>query len=111
MFQKEELKELQSWNSNKYKVLWANGHDVHIHSQLTGHDWIIQSNYADMQCIIMHRHSDRYPYHRQHGHYASIWDAIEYIRQHDESYYKHHMKSKKNQSRHESASIHSRKQC
>ena len=110
MFSKEELK-LIAEIGKEYRVIRLNGHDVHLHSLSTGHDWIVMSNYADEQCIIMHRHSDRYPYHRQHGHYASVWDALVYIRQHDESYYKHHMKSKKNQSRHESASIHSRKQC
>lgn len=111
MFSKENLAELIPRVGGEYNVIRANGHDIYLHSLLTGHDWIIISHYADRRCIIMHRHSDREPFHRQHGHYASIWDAIGYISQHDESYYKHHMKSKKNQSKHESASIHSRKQC
>lgn len=95
MFSKKDLAELIPRVGKEYNVIRSNGHDVHLHSLLTGHDWIIMSNYADEQCIIMHRHSDRYPYHRQRGHYASIWDAMEYIKQHDKSYFIHHI-SKKN---------------
>lgn len=90
MFSKKDLAELIPRVGKEYNVIRSNGHDVHFHSLLTGHDWIIMSNYADEQCIIMHRHSDRYPYHRQRGHYASIWDALEYIRKHDDNYKKHH---------------------
>ena len=95
MFSKEDLAELIPRVGGEYNVIRSNGHDIYLHSLLTGHDWIVMSNYADMQCIIMHRHSDRYPYHRQHGHYASIWSALEYINQLDKSYYIHHI-SKKN---------------
>ena len=90
MFSKKDLAEIILRTGKEYNVIRSNGHDVHLHSLLTGHDWIIMSNYADEQCIIMHRHSDRYPYHRQRGHYASIWDALEYIRMHDDNYKKHH---------------------
>lgn len=43
----------------------------------------------------MHRHSDREPFHRQHGHYESLWDAFAYIKYHDKSYYIHHIPKKK----------------
>ena len=84
MFSKEDLAELIPRVGGEYNVIRSNGHDIYLHSLLTGHDWIVMSNYADMQCIIMHR-----------GHYASIWSALEYINQHDKSYYIHHI-SKKN---------------
>ena len=100
MFSKEDLAELIPRVGGEYNVIRSNGHDIYLHSLLTGHDWIVMSNYADMQCIIMHRHSDRYPYHRQHGHYASIWSALEYINLHDKSYFIHHI-SKKNKNRQE----------
>ena len=86
MFSKKDLAELIPRTGKEYNVIRSNGHDVHLHR----HDWIIMSNYADEQCIIMHRHSDRYPYHRQRGHYASIWDALDYIRMHDVDYNKRH---------------------
>lgn len=90
MFSKKDLAELIPRLGKEYNVIRSNGHDVHLHSLSTGHDWIIMSNYADEQCIIMHRHSDRYPYHQQRGHYASIWDALEYIRMHDANYRESH---------------------
>ena len=90
MFSKKDLAELIPRTGKEYNVIRSNGHDVHLHSLSTGHDWIIMSNYADGQCIIMHRHSDRYSYHRQRGHYASIWDALDYIRMHDAEYSKRH---------------------
>ena len=90
MFSEKDLAELIPKTGKEYNVIRSNGHDVHLHSLSTGHDWIIMTNYADEQCIIMHRHSDRYPYHRQRGHDASIWDALDYIRMHDADYSKHH---------------------
>lgn len=100
MFSKKDLAELIPRTGKEYNVIRYNGHDVHLHSLSTGHDWIIMSNYADEQCIIMHRHSDRYPYHRQRGHYASIWDALDYIKMHDADYSSlHKSKSSRNISR------------
>ena len=90
MFSKKDLAEIILRTGKEYNVIRSYWHDVHLHSLLTGHDWIIMSNYADEQCIIMHRHSDRYPYHRQRGHYASIWDALDYIRMHDANYRENH---------------------
>lgn len=55
MFSKKDLAELISRVGKEYRVIRLNGHDVHLHSLSTGHDWIIMSNYADEQCIIMHR--------------------------------------------------------
>ncbi len=89
MFSKEELR-LIAEIGKEYRVIRLNGHDVHLHSLSTGHDWIIISHYQDRRCIVMHRHCSRDPFHRQHGHYESLWDALEYIRAHDANYKKHH---------------------
>ena len=59
------------------------GH-VTIHSSRTGHDWIIVSNYSGNDCFILHRHSRKYPYHRQQGHFKSLKDALGYIDRHEE---------------------------
>lgn len=68
---------------SSYDLLEVNFHDATIHSPLTGHDWIIVSNYEDQGCYILHRHSARYPYHRQQGRYKSLKEAIKYIDRHE----------------------------
>ena len=69
-----------------YSVLQINHHDVTLHSNRTGHDWIIISYYDSSECYILHRHSRRYPYHRQKGNYRSLAEALKYISEHEEWY-------------------------
>ena len=64
-------------------ILQINHHDVTLHSELTGHDWIIISYYDSSDCYILHRHSRRDPYHRQKGNYRSLKDALLYISGHE----------------------------
>ena len=68
---------------SSYVILQMNYHDATIHSSVTGHDWIIVSNYERPNCYILHRHSRKYPFHRQKGHYKSLKDALNYIDQHE----------------------------
>ena len=68
---------------SSYVILQMNYHDTTIHSSVTGHDWIIVSNYERPNCYILHRHSRKYPFHRQKGHYKSLKDALNYIDQHE----------------------------
>ena len=67
----------------RYDVLIANAHDIRLHSRLTGHDWIIISDYSCRHCQIQHRHSSIYPFHHQRGRHKSLSDALHYIRNHD----------------------------
>ena len=81
-----------------YEVRTVNAHDISLHSHISGHDWMIISNYTTGGCIIMHRHSNEDPFHRQHGHYESLSDALAYIRHHDSWFFgrqKRHLKAVK----------------
>ena len=89
MFNKEDLTSLKSKGS-KYIILHMNYHDVTIHSRRTGHDWVIMSNYSTPNCYILHRHSGRYPYHQQKGHFKSMKDAMEYIDRHEDWFIDRH---------------------
>ena len=82
MFSREDLASMKS-DFSKYIILQMNHHDVTIHSPVTGHDWIIVSNYTSSDCYILHRHSSKYPYHRQQGRYKSLKDALNYIDSHE----------------------------
>ena len=73
-----------------YSLLQITHHDVTIHSELTGHDWIIISYYDSSDCYILHRHSRRYSYHRQKGNYKSLKDALKYIMEHEKWFDAHH---------------------
>ena len=81
MFCREELLSLR--DLNEYAVLVSNSHDIRIRSHITGHEWIVISPYDGSSCEILHRHSDRSPYHHQRGQYKSLSSALDYIRQHD----------------------------
>ena len=81
MFSKSDLEYLKQ---SPYDIIQLNNHDATIHSSLTGHDWIVVSNYKTQDCYILHRHSGRYPYHRQQGRYKSLKKALDYIKSHDE---------------------------
>ena len=83
MFSREDLAIIKN-NTSKYIILQMNHHDVTIHSSRSGHDWIIVSNYSGNDCFILHRHSRKYPYHRQQGHFKSLKDALGYIDRHEE---------------------------
>ena len=83
MFSKEDLAIMKN-NTSKYIILQMNYHDVTNHSSRTGHDSVIISNYSRPNCYLLHRHSGNYPYHRQHGRYKSLKDAIDYIDCHEE---------------------------
>lgn len=82
MFNKTDLEYLKQ-RKDLFTIIQINNHDVTIHSLTTGHDWIVVSNYETPDCYILHRHSGRYPYHRQQGHYKSLKDALLYIIGHD----------------------------
>lgn len=83
MFSRDELSLLSSLEA-EYSILVSNGHDIHLKSRLTGHEWIIISPYDGSDCEILHRHSARYPFHHQRGRYASLESAMKYITSHDE---------------------------
>ena len=68
---------------NHYEVRTVNAHDINLHSHISGHDWMIISNYTTGGCIIMHRHSNKDLFHRQYGNYESLHDALAYINHHD----------------------------
>ena len=74
-----------------YEIIQINHHDVTLHSELTGHDWIIVSYYDASDCYILHRHSRREPYHRQKGNYKSLNEALGYITKHEKWFINHKM--------------------
>ena len=80
MFYPEEL---NSINRRKYDVLISNGHDCRMRSRLTGHEWVVISDYNGMSCMILHRNSGRDGFHRQRGTYPSLEAALDYIMRHD----------------------------
>ena len=80
MFKNTDIAQLRQL---PYSILQINFHDVTLHSERTGHDWIIVSQYGTSECYILHRHSRRYPYHRQKGTYRSLTEALEYISEHE----------------------------
>ena len=82
---------IERLKNSSYEILRLNHHDVTLHSELTGHDWIIVSYYGSSECYILHRHSRRDPYHRQKGIYRSLKDALKYIDGHEEFFAKHKM--------------------
>ena len=80
MFSKIDIDQLKQ---SPYDIVQLNNHDVTIHSSLTGHDWIIVSNYESPDCYLLHRHSARDPYHRQRGIFNSLSEALRYIDNHE----------------------------
>ena len=80
MFSKTDLEYL---HEQPYDILQQNNHDVTIHSRTTDHEWTIVSNYESPDCYILHRHSRRYPFHRQRGRYKDLKEALSYIANHD----------------------------
>ena len=87
MFNNTDIEVLRQ---SSYSVIQTNHHDVTLHSNRTGHDWVIVSQYGTSGCYILHRHSRRSPYHRQKGNYKSLPEALEYITEHEEWYSTHH---------------------
>ena len=75
--------DLELVNSSPYEVRQANHHDVTLHSTVTGHDWVIVTNYATTDCYLLHRHKTGDPYHRQRGQYRSLGEALRYIDAHE----------------------------
>ena len=82
MFNRSDLTSLDQLR-HKYTIIVCNQHDVTFHSERTGHDWIIVSKYDTSTCYILHRHSQRAPYHRQQGEYRSFEEAMDYIEGHE----------------------------
>ena len=80
MFDEAEMSLLRQ---SSYDILQLNHHDATIHSRVTGHEWIIVSNYQSPDCYILHRHSRKYSFHRQRGQYTSLKDALRYIDSHE----------------------------
>ena len=72
MFSKNDISYLQQSVASDFVIYQLNGHDVSLHSIVTGHDWIIISCYDNERCFILHRHNPRCPYHRQQGGYSSL---------------------------------------
>lgn len=89
MFSKADLEYLKQ---KPYKILLVNYHDAQIHSDRTGHDWAIVSNYENESCFIQHRHSRRDPYHLQKEHFKNLGEAVEYIDHHEEWFIANKMK-------------------
>ena len=87
MFANSDIEYLKQ---SSFYIVEANHHDATIHSEVTGHDWIIVSCYDSSECYILHRHSRRYPYHRQKGTFRSLKDALEYISGHEDWYSTYH---------------------
>lgn len=85
MFRKDELLWLNALGQ-EYIIRVSNCHDIHLQSLLTGHEWIIISPYDNSSCQILHRHTNRDPFHHQRGRYDSLLSAIEYIKRHDQWY-------------------------
>ena len=85
MFSKVDIRYLRE-STSRFTVQQLNGHDVTLHSDETGHDWMIVSNYEGADCYILHRHCRRYPYHRQRGQYGSLSEALDYIIGHERWY-------------------------
>ena len=83
MFTTSDLEILSELTNQHYRILVANGHDITISSLLTGHEWVIVSDYGCDTCYILHRHSRCYPFHPHHGFYKSMADAFKYIEGHD----------------------------
>ena len=88
MFSDSDITRLRQ---SPYGITQINRHDVTLHSELTGHDWIIVSYYDSSECYILHRHSRRDPYHRQKGNYKTLKDALDYIIRHEKWFAKHKM--------------------
>lgn len=82
--------DIEYLKQSSFHIVEANHHDATIHSEVTGHDWIIISRYDKSDCYILHRHSRRYPYHRQKGNYRSLSEALEYISGHEEWFMAEH---------------------
>ena len=78
------VSDITSLRKSPFKIIQANYHDVMFNSERTGHDWIIISYYDSSKCFILHRHSRRYPFHRQKGNYRSFKEALDYITEHEE---------------------------
>lgn len=88
MFSKTDIEYLRQ---QPYKIILLNYHDVAIHSDRTGHDWTIVSNYEGPDCYILHRHSRKVPFHRQEGRYKDLREALDYINLHEEWFVKNKM--------------------
>ena len=88
MFSNSDITRLRQ---SPYEIIQINHHDVTLHSELTGHDWIIVSYYDASDCYILHRHSRREPYHRQKGNYKSLNEALGYITKHEKWFINHKM--------------------
>lgn len=80
MFSKTDLEYLHEL---PYDIIQLNNHDITIQSRITDHEWIVVSNYENLECYILHRHSRRYPFHRQQGRYQDLKEALNYIVGHD----------------------------
>ena len=83
MFSRDELLSLDMLR-REYSILISNCHDIRLRSLLTGHEWVIVSPYSGGPCEVLHRHSDRDPFHHQKGRYPSLVAALTYIQGHDE---------------------------
>ena len=84
MFTFEQLEAVK--NNPEYEVLILNCHDIRIRSLMTGHEWVVISNYGPGSCRILHRHNSRVPFHTQRGRYRDLNGAMAYIEIHDTWY-------------------------
>lgn len=84
MFSRDDFDYINNISKSHFAIKQFNGHDISLHSLMTGHDWIIVTFYDRPNCILFHRHSSKHPYHRQHGNYHSLHHSIDYILSHEE---------------------------
>lgn len=77
------INDIDLLRQSPYEVVRFNSHDVTLHSERTGHDWIIVSDYGRKDCYILHRHSPRDPYHQQRGRHNSLEAAMNYVKRHE----------------------------
>ena len=87
MFSRNDLLLLNTLKQGDYTILVFNGHDIHLRSLLTGHEWIVVSPYDNSACEIRHRHSMRDPFHIQPGRFSSLSASLSYIINHDKWWY------------------------
>ena len=91
MFSQNDL-ELLTNIQDYYIILHVNGHDIHLYSRITSHEWIIISPYDNSACVIRHRHSVKDSFHIQSGRYSSLNASLQYIIKHDNWYHRKKVK-------------------
>ena len=81
MFTAEEL---QTIDSDYFRMIVLDPYDLTIQSKCTGPYWYLHSTGypSDGSCIIFHKHRYQHPYH-QHGRARTLRQAVKSIKDHD----------------------------